>query len=57
VEFDDIRFAYPARPNVEIFKGNFKFKGKANQTIALVVSCLFTWKIKKQNKKNKNVFA
>ena len=38
VEFKDIRFAYPARPNVEIFKGNFGFKGKAHQTIALVVS-------------------
>ncbi|KAG2186819.1 hypothetical protein INT44_003045 [Umbelopsis vinacea] len=36
VEFQDIRFAYPARPNVEIFKGNFSFKGKANQSIALV---------------------
>lgn len=38
VEFDDIRFAYPARPDVEIFKGNFGFKGKAHTTIALVVS-------------------
>jgi ABC-type multidrug transport system fused ATPase/permease subunit len=37
VEFEDIRFAYPARPDVEIFKGNFGFKGKANTTIALVV--------------------
>ncbi|GAB5593893.1 hypothetical protein Unana1_08793 [Umbelopsis nana] len=36
VEFDDIRFAYPARPDVEIFKGNFSFKGKAHTTIALV---------------------
>ncbi|KAM3581172.1 hypothetical protein VKS41_006610 [Umbelopsis sp. WA50703] len=36
VELKDIRFAYPARPDVEIFKGNFGFKGKAHTTIALV---------------------
>lgn len=38
VEFEDIRFSYPARPDIEIFKGNFGFSGKANSTIALVVS-------------------
>jgi ABC-type multidrug transport system fused ATPase/permease subunit len=37
VELKDIRFAYPTRPDVEIFKGNFGFKGKRNTTIALVV--------------------
>jgi ABC-type multidrug transport system fused ATPase/permease subunit len=42
VELKDIRFAYPARPDVEIFKGNFGFKGKAHTTIALVVSFLYT---------------
>jgi ABC-type multidrug transport system fused ATPase/permease subunit len=38
VDLKDIRFAYPARPNIEIFKGNFGFHGKANTMIALVVS-------------------
>ncbi|CAM0141670.1 unnamed protein product [Umbelopsis sp. WA50703] len=36
VDFEDIRFSYPARPDIEIFKGNFGFSGKANTTIALV---------------------
>ncbi|CAO3673561.1 unnamed protein product [Umbelopsis ramanniana] len=36
VDMKDIRFAYPARPNIEIFKGNFEFHGKANTMIALV---------------------
>jgi ABC-type multidrug transport system fused ATPase/permease subunit len=43
VDMKDIRFAYPARPNIEIFKGNFEFHGKANTMIALVVSA-FSWK-------------
>ncbi|KAI7878594.1 p-glycoprotein [Lichtheimia hyalospora FSU 10163] len=36
VEFKDITFAYPARPDNPVFNGNFGFQGKANQTIALV---------------------
>ncbi|KAI7879421.1 P-loop containing nucleoside triphosphate hydrolase protein [Lichtheimia hyalospora FSU 10163] len=36
VSFDKITFAYPARPDNPVFKGEFGFKGKANQTIALV---------------------
>lgn len=51
VEFKDIRFAYPARPNVEIFKGNFGFTGKARQTIALVVSTFLLTCEKRKKKK------
>jgi ABC-type multidrug transport system fused ATPase/permease subunit len=36
IEFNDITFAYPARPENNIFSGEFKLKGKAGQTIALV---------------------
>lgn len=36
IDFKDIRFAYPARPNNEIFQGEFNLSGKAGQTIALV---------------------
>ncbi|RCI04303.1 Multidrug resistance protein 1, partial [Rhizopus stolonifer] len=36
VEFQDIKFAYPARPDIPIFNGKFNLKGKAGQTIALV---------------------
>jgi ATP-binding cassette subfamily B (MDR/TAP) protein 1 len=36
VEFKDISFSYPARPNHEIFSGDFCLQGKAGQTIALV---------------------
>lgn len=48
VELQGIRFAYPARPDVEIFKGDFGFKAKHNTSVALVVSILlissiFTW--------------
>jgi ABC-type multidrug transport system fused ATPase/permease subunit len=38
IDMTDIKFSYPARPDVEIFKGNFEFHGKANTMIALVVS-------------------
>lgn len=38
VAMKDIAFSYPARPDAEIFKGNFEFQGKANTMIALVVS-------------------
>ncbi|CAO3700018.1 unnamed protein product [Rhizopus stolonifer] len=36
IEFKDIQFRYPARPEQVIFDGQFNLKGKANQTIALV---------------------
>jgi ABC-type multidrug transport system fused ATPase/permease subunit len=38
IDMEEIRFSYPARPDIEIFKGNFEFHGKANTMIALVVS-------------------
>ncbi|ORZ10103.1 P-loop containing nucleoside triphosphate hydrolase protein [Absidia repens] len=36
IDFENITFAYPARPNVPIFNGEFTMHGKANTTIALV---------------------
>ncbi|KAH8552424.1 P-loop containing nucleoside triphosphate hydrolase protein [Umbelopsis sp. PMI_123] len=36
IDMEEIRFSYPARPDIEIFKGNFEFHGKANTMIALV---------------------
>ncbi|KAI7851625.1 putative ABC transporter protein [Circinella umbellata] len=36
VKFEDITFAYPARPDNPVFEGKFGFHGKPNQTIALV---------------------
>ncbi|CEI98787.1 hypothetical protein RMCBS344292_12887 [Rhizopus microsporus] len=36
IEFENIKFRYPARPKQAIFDGEFNLKGKANQTIALV---------------------
>jgi ATP-binding cassette subfamily B (MDR/TAP) protein 1 len=36
VEFKDIAFSYPARPNNKIFSGQFNIQGKAGMTIALV---------------------
>jgi ATP-binding cassette subfamily B (MDR/TAP) protein 1 len=36
VEFKDIAFRYPARPENEIFSGQFNLNGKAGKTIALV---------------------
>ncbi|KAG5459568.1 MAG: ABC protein, partial [Olpidium bornovanus] len=35
-DFKDITFAYPTRPDQEIFKGKFNLSGKRNQTVALV---------------------
>ncbi|KAI8147816.1 P-loop containing nucleoside triphosphate hydrolase protein [Fennellomyces sp. T-0311] len=36
IEFENITFAYPARPNNPVFEGKFGFHGKANTSIALV---------------------
>ncbi|KAI9478271.1 MAG: P-loop containing nucleoside triphosphate hydrolase protein [Benjaminiella poitrasii] len=36
VSFDNIKFAYPARPEVKIFDGEFNLEGHAGQMIALV---------------------
>lgn len=36
IEFKNIKFAYPTRPNNDIFKGNFTFYGKSGKTFALV---------------------
>lgn len=36
IQFKNIKFAYPARPNVPIFNGLLNFQGKSGQTIALV---------------------
>ncbi|KAI8371097.1 putative ABC transporter protein [Blakeslea trispora] len=36
IAFEDIKFAYPARPDIPIFNGQLNLKGKAGQTIALV---------------------
>jgi ATP-binding cassette subfamily B (MDR/TAP) protein 1 len=36
IDFEDITFRYPARPDISIFNGEFNLHGKAGQTIALV---------------------
>ncbi|KAI8056326.1 P-loop containing nucleoside triphosphate hydrolase protein [Gilbertella persicaria] len=36
IDFENITFRYPARPDVSIFNGEFNLHGKAGQTIALV---------------------
>ncbi|CEP15267.1 hypothetical protein [Parasitella parasitica] len=36
IDFQDITFRYPARPDVTIFNGEFNLHGKSGQTIALV---------------------
>jgi ABC-type multidrug transport system fused ATPase/permease subunit len=36
IDFDNITFAYPARPENNIFDGEFNLKGEAGKTIALV---------------------
>ncbi|KAI7905983.1 P-loop containing nucleoside triphosphate hydrolase protein [Cokeromyces recurvatus] len=36
IEFENIKFTYPARPDVKIFDGEFIMKGHAGQMIALV---------------------
>lgn len=36
IEFKDISFCYPARPEHKIFDGQFNLKCKTNQTVALV---------------------
>ncbi|KAI8094285.1 putative ABC transporter protein [Thamnidium elegans] len=36
VDFENISFRYPARPDISIFNGEFNLSGKAGQTIALV---------------------
>ncbi|CAO3594257.1 unnamed protein product [Absidia cylindrospora] len=36
IDFENITFRYPARPDVPIFNGEFNLHGKANTTIALV---------------------
>lgn len=36
IDFSDVSFRYPARPDVPIFSGKFNLKGKKGQTIALV---------------------
>ncbi|KAL9555441.1 hypothetical protein MBANPS3_002351 [Mucor bainieri] len=36
IDFKNIEFAYPARPDTQVFKGEFNLHGKAGQTIALV---------------------
>ncbi|KAG2226169.1 hypothetical protein INT45_003314 [Circinella minor] len=36
IEFENITFRYPARPDMPIFNGEFNLEGKAGQTIALV---------------------
>ncbi|KAI8968239.1 P-loop containing nucleoside triphosphate hydrolase protein [Mycotypha africana] len=36
VDFENVAFRYPARPDVPIFSGEFNLHGKAGQTVALV---------------------
>ncbi|CAO3626776.1 unnamed protein product [Mucor hiemalis] len=36
IDFKNVKFAYPARPEISIFDGNFNLSGKSGQTIALV---------------------
>ncbi|KAG2199508.1 hypothetical protein INT47_009962 [Mucor saturninus] len=36
IDFKNIKFCYPARPDVSVFNGDFHLKGNAGQTIALV---------------------
>ncbi|EPB87935.1 hypothetical protein HMPREF1544_05226 [Mucor circinelloides 1006PhL] len=36
IDFKDVRFAYPARPDIDIFRGQFNLHGKSGQTIAIV---------------------
>jgi ATP-binding cassette subfamily B (MDR/TAP) protein 1 len=36
IEFKDVGFAYPARPDNKIFNGQFNLKGDAGKTVALV---------------------
>jgi ABC-type multidrug transport system fused ATPase/permease subunit len=36
IGFKNIKFTYPARPDIPIFNGEFNLQGKAGQTIALV---------------------
>jgi ATP-binding cassette subfamily B (MDR/TAP) protein 1 len=36
VDLKDIKFIYPARPDISIFDGKFNLTGKAGQTVALV---------------------
>ncbi|KAI8331204.1 P-loop containing nucleoside triphosphate hydrolase protein [Chlamydoabsidia padenii] len=36
IDFDNITFRYPERPDVSIFNGDFNMHGKSNTTIALV---------------------
>ncbi|KAG2198260.1 hypothetical protein INT47_004344 [Mucor saturninus] len=36
IDFSNVSFRYPARPDVPIFSGEFNLKGKKGQTIALV---------------------
>ncbi|KAI7890516.1 P-loop containing nucleoside triphosphate hydrolase protein [Mucor mucedo] len=36
IDFENISFRYPARPDISIFNGEFNLHGKAGQTIALV---------------------
>ncbi|KAI7892208.1 P-loop containing nucleoside triphosphate hydrolase protein [Mucor mucedo] len=36
IDFENIKFCYPARPDVPVFNGEFNLKGNAGQTIALV---------------------
>lgn len=36
IDFKNVKFAYPARPEITIFDGNFNLSGKSGQTIALV---------------------
>ncbi|KAJ8664037.1 hypothetical protein O0I10_000315 [Lichtheimia ornata] len=36
IQFKDITFRYPARPDIPIFDGEFNLDGKSGQTIALV---------------------
>ncbi|KAK4511453.1 Rad2 nuclease [Mucor velutinosus] len=36
ISFTNVQFAYPARPDVDVFKGQFNLYGKSGQTIAIV---------------------
>lgn len=36
ISFQDITFAYPARPDIPVFSGQFNLECKANQSVALV---------------------
>ncbi|KAI7880111.1 putative ABC transporter protein [Lichtheimia hyalospora FSU 10163] len=36
IAFDSVKFAYPRRPDMPVFHGDFNLKGKAGNTIALV---------------------